>query len=120
MAIDKTDDATKTISWGRGDTRAKEFQILDKDGNVVNIAGFSFILTCNTHRDPEASYGTELFSLTGVITDAANGKVAFAPTAVETDQDAGTYYYDIQMTDAGAGIETLYKALLLIEQDITK
>lgn len=120
MAIDKTTDSSQTISWGRGDSRAKVFQIKDADGVVVDITGFAFKLTCNTNRNPTISDGTELFSLTGVITDAANGKVAFTPSTVETDQTPGTYYYDIQMTDGSGGIETLFKALLLIEQDITK
>lgn len=120
MAIDQTDNSSQTISWGRGDSRAKEFQIKDVNGVVVDISGFTFKLTCNTNRNPTVSDGTELFTLTGVITDASDGRVAFAPTIVQTDQTPGTYYYDIQMVDAGGGIETLFKALLLIEQDITK
>ncbi len=116
-AIDQTKNAEKTICWARGDSDAKGFIIQDSDGVAIDITGFTFRLTVNTEKDPAP--GTELFTVTGVLTDATNGKVGFAPTAVDTDQTPGTYFYDIEQTAAGL-ISTVIKGKVQIIQDISK
>ncbi len=118
-AIDQTGDAEKTICWGRGDSDAKGFIIQDNDGVVVDITGFSFKLTVSSEKDP-ADQVNEQFSIVGVITDATNGKVAFSPTVTDTDIAPDTYFYDIEMTDAGGALSTRIVAKALIVQDITK
>jgi hypothetical protein len=96
-----------------------QFSIKDSAGAAVNISGFSFLLTV----DPDANPTTDtnnLFELTGTIDDAPNGLVSFAPSAVEADQTPETYFYDIQMTDAGSAIRTIAKGKYVVTQDITK
>ena len=117
--IDQTGDSDKTICWGRGDSDAKDFVARDSDGVVVDITGFTFKLTVNREKDPTDQVN-EQFSITGVIIDAINGKVAFSPTTVNTNIAAGAYFYDIQQTDAGGAIKTLIVAKVVIVQDITK
>ncbi len=117
-AIDQTKDTTKTLCWGRGDSDAKGFIVQDAAGAAVNIAGFSFRLTVNTDKDPAP--GTQLFTVTGVIIDAANGKVAFAPTIVDTAQTPGKYFYDVEQTNATGAISTIIKGACQIIQDISK
>lgn len=116
--IDQTANAAKNICWGRGDNAARGFIMQDAVGVAVNISGFSFRLTVNTEQDPDP--GTELFTVVGVITDAAAGKVGFAPTVVDTDQAPGEYFYDIEQTDGGGLIDTVIKGLCEIVQDISK
>lgn len=118
-AIDKTKDATKTICWGRGDSSAKGFVIQDSDGVAIDITGFSFKLTVNSEKDP-ADQVNEQFSITGVLTDAPNGRVAFSPTITDTDIAPGTFFYDIEQIDTGGSKSTLLVAKVLIVQDITK
>ncbi len=117
-AIDQTKDATKNICWGRGDSDAKGFIVQDSAGVAVNITGFSFRLTVNTDKNPAP--GTELFTVTGVITDATAGKVAFAPTTTDTDQDPSKYFYDVEQTDGSGAISTIIKGVAEIIQDISK
>ena len=118
-SIDQTATASKDICWGRGDSDAKGFIVQDSAGVAIDITGFTFRLTVNTEKDPEVGVGTELFTVTGVITDAANGKVAFAPTTTDTDQEPGKYFYDIEQTAAGL-ISTIIKGRAEILQDISK
>lgn len=118
-AIDQTKTASKTICWGRGDSDAKGFIIEDSDAVAVNISGFSFKLTVNSDKAPPDQVN-EQFSITGVITDASNGKVSFAPTTANTDITPQTYFYDIEQTDGSGAIKTLILAKALIVQDITK
>lgn len=117
-AIDKTADSTKTICWARGDSDAKGFIVKTAAGVVVDISGFSFRLTVNTEKNPAP--GTQLFTVVGIITDAAAGKVGFAPTAVDTDQTPSKYFYDIEQTDGSGAISTLIKGKCEIIQDISK
>ena len=116
--IDQTKDLTKLICWGRGDSNALGFIIQDDSGVAVNITGFTFRLTVNTDKNPAP--GTELFSVVGAITDALNGKIGFAPSAVQTDQAPGLYFYDVEQTDTGSLISTLIKGKCQIIQDISK
>lgn len=117
-AIDKTSDDTKTICWGRGDSAARGFAIKTAAGVAVPIAGFTFRLTVNIEKNPTP--GTELFTVVGVITDATNGKVGFAPTISDTDQEPGTYFYDVEQTDGSGAVDTLIKGKCKIIQDISK
>ena len=116
--IDQTANADKNVCWGRGDSAARGFIMLDAAGAAVNITGFTFRLTVNTEPDPAP--GTELFSVVGVITDASAGKVGFAPTTTDTDQTPGEYFYDIEQTDGGGLIDTVIKGICEIIQDISK
>lgn len=118
-AIDQTKIASKTICWGRGDSDAKGFVIEDSAGVAVDITGFSFKLTVNSDKAPPDQVN-EQFSITGVLTDAPNGKVSFAPSVTDTDITPQTYFYDIEQTDGGGAIKTLILAKALIVQDITK
>ncbi len=118
-AIDKTKDTTKTICWGRGDSDAKGFIIQDSAGVAIDITGFTFKLTVNSDKAPSDQVN-EQFSVIGAITDATNGKVAFAPTVTDTDIAPDTYFYDIEQTDGSGRISTLIVAKAIIVQDITK
>lgn len=104
----------------RGDTFADEFEIKNPDGTPLDITGASFLQTVDPSPDPTDSLGN-LFQLTGVIVgDPILGVVSFTPTAMDTDQDPDTYFYDIQMTSAGGGIRTIAKGEYVIGPDITK
>jgi len=121
-SFDKTSEEASDYIVGRGDSRAKGFKLTDESGTAVNITGFTFSLTVNTHRnpDPGVPIGTELFTVAGVIISPLGGTFSFAPTAANTDQLPDTYFYDIQMTDAGGGIQTIIKGRFVIIQDISK
>lgn len=117
--IDKTQDDTKTICWGRGDSSPNGFVMQDSLGAVRNITGFSFKLTVNAERAP-ADQVNEKFTIVGVLVDAPNGQVSFAPTVTDTDLPPGTYYYDVEQIDGSGAISTLIIGKALIVQDITK
>lgn len=107
------------ITRFRGDTVADQFTVKDAAGVVVNITGFSFIMTVNTLKAPP-DVSTQLFSVAGVITNPTGGVVEFRPTVANASQLPGKYYFDIQMTDAGGKIQTLCVGSYTFKQDITK
>ena len=107
-------DYTRT----RGDTYADIINVKDSSLAVVNITGYSFKLTVDTLENPTDS-ATQVYQLTGSITDAPNGVVQFAPTALQADQ-RGDLYFDIEMTDGAGKITTIDKGSYTYTQDITK
>ena len=102
----------------RGDTPVIPVEVKDGSSASYDITGGTFVLTVDPSQTPEDD-SANVFSVAGVISDGPGGKVSFQPTAVQTDQDPGQYFYDIQMTLSGT-IRTILKGFFTIEQDITK
>lgn len=108
-----------TIRRYRGDTVPDVVFVKDADGAALDISGFTFYLTVSSEKAP-TDITNQVFQLTGVITDAPNGKVEFAPTAMEADLLPKKYFYDIQMVSGGGQIQTIIASTYTIVQDITK
>jgi hypothetical protein len=99
----------------RGDT----FTITNrKTRAVVNLTGSTLKLTLNSLQAPEDTT-TELYQLSGVITDPETGVVEFSPTSEQSDV-VGLYYFDVQMTDSFGQVTTLTSGTYTYKQDITK
>lgn len=108
------------ITRKRGDTYADELIIKSKKtGLPVPITGYSFVLTVDPTKDP-TSAATNLYSIVGVILDAAEGRVEFAPTPLQADVAPGNYFYDVQMIDGAGRKRTIVLDKYKYEQDISK
>ena len=110
---------SNAITRYRGDTVADEFVITDDTGAVIDITGFTFLMTISTIKAPPDDT-TEVYQLTGTIEDAPNGLVSFAPNATQANQPPAKYFYDVQMIDGGGKIRTLVLDSYTYRQDITK
>ncbi len=108
-----------TVERYRGDTYANIFAIKDSNGDPIDITGYSFKLTVNTLKEPDSDL-TQLFQITGALVSPSLGTVKFAPNVTQADQDPGTYYFDIQMTDGTGAIQTVALGKYVFKQDITK
>ena len=108
------------ITRKRGDTYAEEKEVISATtGLPMNISGYSFLLTVDPAEKPTDD-ANNVFQVTGVITDATNGLVEFAPSPAQADRYPGVYFYDIQMTDGDGRIRTIETGKYTVEQDITK
>ncbi len=111
------------IDYVRGDTKPIRLTITGAtSGDPVDLTGCSFILTVDPAKAPTDA-SNNLMALTGVV-DADQitnpGKVMFEPSVSDTNH-TGTYYYDIQMTDANGYINTFVSGFKFkLGQDITK
>lgn len=112
----------------RGDTKPVK-RILTQEGSpsVVDITGFSFLMTVNTAKNPDPVsspvIGSQIFQIVGVLTDPQAGKFQFPYTGSPNPGDLlppATYYYDMQMTDGTGEVSTIAKGRYIIKQDITK
>ena len=112
--------AKTTISLFRGDSYPIAFPLkYASTGLPLDLTGCSLLLTVDALPDPPDAT-TQVFQLTGVIdANPATGKVYFTPQITDTAA-VGSYYYDVQLTDADGNIRTVVKSTLTIAMDITK
>jgi len=107
------------LCFQRGDTLPWTFTIKDSAGVVVNITGFSFLLTVDPSDEPTGSTNN-LFQLTGTLTNPTGGVVQFSMSATQANQTPSQYFFDLQMTDGAAKIRTVAKGIFEFKQDLTK
>lgn len=107
------------IERKRGDTYADEFIIKSASTTLpLNITGYTFTLTLDPSKEP-ADASSNVYALAGTILDAANGRVEFAPNALQANQ-LGAFYYDVQMVDGAGRKRTVVAGKYTYKQDITK
>ena len=102
----------------RGDSPVIPVQVQDSTGAALDITGGTFVMTVDPSDSPSDATNN-LFAVNGTITDAANGRVQFQPTTVQSDQSPGENQYDVQM-DLNSSVRTILKGKFEIQQDITK
>lgn len=107
------------ITRTRGDTTPDALKVTNNStGQIVNLAGCSFLLTVSREQNP-VDASTQVFQLQGVVNDPATGVVEFTPTLAQAD-NVGYFFFDIQMTDSYGAVQTLVKDVYQFTQDITK
>ena len=80
----------------RGDTYPVKLTVQNDAGVPQDITGKTFALTASMIENPPDD-STELFQLTGSITDAAAGEVEF-PMSAEQADNVGDFFFDVEMT----------------------
>lgn len=106
------------IERKRGDTYADVFTITDKaTWEPANLAGCTFLLTLDSRPAPTDST-TQVYQLVGQV-DPLAGKVSCAPSVSQADK-VGTFYFDLQLTDATGKVRTVASGTYVYLQDITK
>jgi hypothetical protein len=106
----------------RGDTKPIVFQLWEDKaaGTKLDITGFAFRFTVDPSDEP-ADASNNLFTLTHTVVGLeADGKIMFAPSAVQMDITPDTYYYDFEITDAEGYIDTPVVLKFVVGQDLSK
>lgn len=102
----------------RGDTTTIAIRLTTDGTTPIDITGNTFLLTIDPSQTP-IDNSNNVLQLTGVIINAADGRVGFTPTTPQANIAPGVYFYDIQWT-AGATIRTIMRGQFEVQQDITK
>lgn len=111
---------TKALRTYRGDSDPIVFTLKDQaTGTPIPLAGSTFKLTVDTLENPPDAT-TKVFELVGALSATpTDGTVTFTPTAANTGT-VGSYFYDVQRTDAAGHVRTVVKSTWVVLQDITK
>ncbi len=102
----------------RGDTSADSITVNYRSGYAVDLTGCIVLLTVSNELNP-VDATNQLFQIIGTSPLPTNGVVLFYPNSTQADH-VGTYYYDIQITDASGYKRTVAKDVYVFIQDITK
>ena len=87
----------------------------------IDITGATGTMEVNDLENPTTGVpGNIIMTVTGVITDAVNGKMTFTPSTVQTDQTPAIYFADFQLDEASGDKQTFMKTEFEIIQDIYK
>jgi len=99
------------IKLVQGDTRpAIQVTLTDSNtGTAINITGATVVMFFRA-----AGISGILDTLTGVITDAVNGKVAFNWNSTTLATAVGNYEGEVQVTFSDGGIQSTYALLKFI------
>lgn len=111
--------ATIDLCITRGDTTPWTYTVKDAAGVVVDITGFTYLLTVDPSDEP-ADAVNNLFQLTGTVPVGTDGVVQFGLSLVQSDQTPDQYFYDVQQTDTAAKIRTIVVGGFEFKQDLTK
>ena len=103
----------------RGDTTPWTFTVKDSAGAVVDITGFTYLLTVDPSDEPTGS-GNNLFQLTGTVAVGTDGVVQFQLSVSLSNQTPDEYFYDLQQTDGALKVRTIANGGFEFKQDITK
>lgn len=109
----------KHLRRRRGDTDPYQIVVTDADDEAMDITAASFKLTVNSAAAPDDETDQVFQSAGSIIGAAENGRVDF-PLSADNADNAGSYYYDIEMTSAAGKLKTLQGGNFIMTQDITK
>lgn len=87
----------------------------------LDITGYTLFFTVKTLANLDSADTLAIIqkSITS-HTDPTHGESLITLTSTDTDQTAGTYYYDIQLKSPTGTITSCEKGEFIISQDVTK
>ena len=93
----------------------------DSDCNAIDITGYTIFFTVKTLENIDSDDTTAIIqkSITSHISPTT-GQSLLTLTATDTDQTAGTYWYDLQVKTPAGNIISCEKGEFGISQDVTK
>ena len=99
------------------------FPIFFTDENCaeLDITGYTLFFTVKTLATLDSADTSAIIqkSITS-HTDPTHGKSLIELSNTDTDETAGTYYYDVQLKSPTGAITSCVKGEFIIEQDVTK
>ena len=111
--------STGSFNLYTGDNSSFDLQILDDNGNPVNLTGYE--LYFSVKRNPILPDSQATIYLTQTThSNAVNGQSSFPITPTETGGAIpGKYFFDVKSKDTSGNITTLYNDTLFIISSIT-
>ena len=115
------------IEKRRGDTKDISILLKDSSGAVLDVSGYTALLTINTSKTPDIDsspvVGEEIFQASGAPNSPGTDGILrfdFAAFGGSPHVAVGSYFYDVQITDTDSEIFTPLIGAFKVKQDITK
>ena len=107
------------FEFPRGDDHTFTLRFKDKDGNNLDITGYTIFLTVKEKVSDEDVGAVISITQTSHISPT-EGLTVVTITNVMADDLKGIYYYDMQYKDAGGIILTYMRGEMVFNRDITR
>ncbi len=106
----------------RGDTRVIQINCVQSDGTTpLDITGATVKFTLSTSTDPAQADTPSLQKTQTTHTAPSLGQTAITINPADTASlAAGTYHYDVELTDASSNKTSLKQGIFKINADITR
>lgn len=111
--------SAESICVVRGDSPVIPVEFFDENGVVIDITGWTGVMTVDTTPSPSSS-SSNLFQVTGLVPVGNDGVMTFQPTEAQLNLTPKTYFYDIQVQTTIPSKRTPLKGEFQIVQDINK
>lgn len=112
---------TKIKDYIRGDTRLINITCKASDGTVLDLTGATLVFTVSSSKTPAVS---DIPVLQKTVTSHTNPTAGLTRVTINPADTAsvadGTYYYDVQVTDASGSVASLKQDTFTINPDITR
>ena len=108
----------------RGDTRTVNLTFLESDGTTpLNLTGGTVYFTVNSSSDPSDDLSTA-FQKTATdatpFTAPTTGQHTFTLTPIDTNIDAGSYWYDAEFISSDGSKTSSFRGKFVVQSDITR
>jgi hypothetical protein len=112
----------KIKNYVRGDSRNIVVQVYQSDGvTPLSLVGATVFFTVNANNAPSDDSAAVISKTVTSHSDPTNGKTTIALTNTNTQNiTPGTYYYDVQVKDAGGNILSQVQDTFVVIADITR
>ena len=102
----------------RGDTLALNINVT-VDGAVVDITGWTFMLTIKLNED-DTDVNAKIWKNVTTHPDPTHGRTVIIVTPAEIDALVGDYYYDIEYRDSYGSVKTPMEGIITFGRDVTR
>ena len=106
------------LSIKRGDSWSRTLYFQDGDGNPIDITGWTVFFTAKAKADDLDAAAIISKTIT-VFTDPTGGEAGISLSSTDTNQDIGSFLWDIQVKTNLGQIITVAEGILTITKDIT-
>ena len=108
-----------------GDTSPIDLRLTDAAGAAIDVTGYTFTLGVNEDENPADPEASNVFDVTGSITDATAGRFRFAVSQINADllvvlASGEPYWFSVRATDGDGGATTIMKGRLPVTGPIAQ
>ena len=105
------------LKIARNSVKTYSLTFTDSSGDVIDITGWTVYFTVRATNTDQGSALIE--KSVSVHSDPTNGQTSITLTLTDTDQTAGTYYYDFRYKTDANTVKTIQYGRYDIYQNIT-
>lgn len=105
--------AAQNFEMYSGNTKPVAFDVVDQNDATVDVTGAT-----GEFAVAKTSKGPALFTKSGSIPGSPINRVEFTIAPADTDALAGTYYYEVKLTDLAGRVSTIAFGSLNIKRNL--